>query len=897
MKKKRQILIIAFFIFIILSVHNQVKATTDIEELPDNIGYKEYQADVINSGEDIESIRNTPQKYNSNQGAESLDTRIYNALITGSASFSVEEYNMTIGEISKYIQYMIIKYPETYVLKSWTIFYNYTNSIATKIKPNYFIDTDSIQMYYHQAEFVANNFVETVPKDSTDLEKIIYIHNYICSNTEYDFENLNNNTLPDIVHTMYGFFRNQKTVCDGYSATFNYLAKKLNLESSMVTSATMSHAWNIVKIGNNYYHLDLTWDDEPYGSIDIYGQWNYKYFLLSDAGMLQKEHYKWYSEQNCNNTDYDNSFFSRLSGPIIEYKNSWFYLTYKNNQYLELNYRNNIESSDSNISLGKLESNDSWPVILTDGNDLYYTNGNYIYNIEKLDNGIISVQKISTLSEDIRGFRFFNGRFRVQYFPNRKAIVDLPSKISIGTKSGTVQDFNLNPINVGETYKINAINANLSDIKSSNEKVITVSNGIVKAVGSGNANIILTNSNKTVKIPVCVKDTVKIIIEKNNDSGNVIVNGNTVSDKYILCTKGAKVNIKVVANNNAKINKFSIDGKLYSNYDVTFDKLEKDITVTVNFEKSYTRKQIEDLIFDYKFYADKYSDLKRVFGYNQTALKNHWINCGIKEGRQGSAVFDAKYYLYNNDDLKKAFNNNLEQAYNHFVNNGWKEGRPSSSEFFVNYYRNNNKDLQNMDNYELMQHYNVFGRKEGRRGNNLIDKTPVNIKNYLFDYRFYADTNADLKRVFGYNQTALKNHWINCGIKEGRQASVVFNVRDYLNYYSDLKNVFKNNYEAAYNHFVNSGINEGRKSSKLFDVNYYLNNNSDLKKAFGNNYSKALQHFASNGIKEGRNASSTFKVTVYKSKNLDLQRAFGNDNLAYYIHYINCGYRENRIVY
>lgn len=40
------------------------------------------------------------------------------------------------------------------------------------------------------------------------------------------------------------------------------------------------HAWNIVNIDGNYYHVDVTWDD-PDESDNI----NYDYFLISDEQM------------------------------------------------------------------------------------------------------------------------------------------------------------------------------------------------------------------------------------------------------------------------------------------------------------------------------------------------------------------------------------------------------------------------------------------------------------------------------------------------------------------------------------------------------------------------------------------------------------------------------------
>ena len=79
------------------------------------------------------------------------------------------------------------------------------------------------------------------------------------------------------------------------------------------------------------------------------------------------------------------------------------------------------------------------------------------------------------------------------------------------------------------------------------------------------------------------------------------------------------------------------------------------------------------LTFDASYYSSKYADLKSAFGTDKTKLYNHFINVGIKEGRQASPCFDVKYYLTNNADLKSAFGSNYQKAYDHYITTGYKE--------------------------------------------------------------------------------------------------------------------------------------------------------------------------------------------------------------------------------
>ena len=84
--------------------------------------------------------------------------------------------------------------------------------------------------------------------------------------------------------------------------------------------------------------------------------------------------------------------------------------------------------------------------------------------------------------------------------------------------------------------------------------------------------------------------------------------------------------------------------------------------------------------FNHIAYADKYADLKAVFGYDKAALYNHYITYGMKEGRTaefsgGSGTFDHIAYADKYPDLKAVFGYNKAALYNHYITYGMKEGR------------------------------------------------------------------------------------------------------------------------------------------------------------------------------------------------------------------------------
>lgn len=295
-------------------------------------------------------------------------------------------------------------------------------------------------------------------------------------------------------------------------------------------------------------------------------------------------------------------------------------------------------------------------------------------------------------------------------------------------------------------------------------------------------------------------------------------------------------------------------------------------------------------VFDSKYYADKHKDIKAAFGYDEQQLINHFINYGIKEGRDSSPTFDVKYYLDSNSDLKSAFgSNNYQAAYNHFVNYGCKEYRKSSEEYDGTFYRYYYSDVTNLSSVKLLEHYLNTGKNIGRIGG--LDSTTEKI---LFDPTVYTTSHSDIKKAFGSNVQKLKKHWYQYGIAEGRKASIVYDGAMYSELNSDIGKAFGKNYKQLFEHFVRNGINEKRVTSLVFSMERYLALNSDIQKMHGTNYKQVYLHFINYGIKEGRSASYVFHVKTYIKSNGDLKKAFGTNYKSAFVHFMTYGIKEKR---
>lgn len=99
----------------------------------------------------------------------------------------------------------------------------------------------------------------------TDYEKELAVHDYIVNNCVYD---LSSPRSPESF-TAYGALCLGKAVCEGYARATKLLLDLAGVECRLIDGQAMnsntgryqSHAWNLVRIDGQYYHLDTTWDD------------------------------------------------------------------------------------------------------------------------------------------------------------------------------------------------------------------------------------------------------------------------------------------------------------------------------------------------------------------------------------------------------------------------------------------------------------------------------------------------------------------------------------------------------------------------------------------------------------------------------------------------------------
>ena len=191
---------------------------------------------------------------------------------------------------------------------------------------------------------------KVVKKDMKDYEKELALHDYLVNNAQYD-KRLFTGNMPEESFSDYGVLIKGTGVCEGFAEAMNRLLIAAGIDSKMVVgeanngSEWVGHAWNMAKIGGQYYQLDSTWDDPL--TNDGSKVLTHTYFNITDK-QISKDH-KWNGADypKCNSTTYN---FNNLN--VVEKDDSGNIITIvKNYNEFYSAIKNAITSGKGVVSL------------------------------------------------------------------------------------------------------------------------------------------------------------------------------------------------------------------------------------------------------------------------------------------------------------------------------------------------------------------------------------------------------------------------------------------------------------------------------------------------------------------------------------------------------------------
>lgn len=144
---------------------------------------------------------------------------------------------------------------------------------------SYLFDIDELKsMKKETTQLVSDAVKELDIAEKNEYEIVCTVNDYLCDNVYYPASE----PYEPVTHTAYGALKNGCAVCEGYACAAKLLLNGCGVECDIEVGDCYNgggHAWNLVKVSDQWYQLDVTWNDGSASRSD--------YLLVTDDYMRQ----------------------------------------------------------------------------------------------------------------------------------------------------------------------------------------------------------------------------------------------------------------------------------------------------------------------------------------------------------------------------------------------------------------------------------------------------------------------------------------------------------------------------------------------------------------------------------------------------------------------------------
>lgn len=191
------------------------------------------------------------------------EQRVYRELLKGIRAREKEFY-LTISDddsIDRSYHAVLKDHPEIFWVHNREKIYKttYSDSDYCIFTPGYTYTDSEIDEIQTAMEQSFQEVRALIPEDAGDYEKVRIVYTYVIDHTQYQ--------TGEDDQSIAGVFWKKSAVCAGYAGAVQYLLERLDIPCIYVDGSTKGstegHAWDIVKIGQEYYYVDATNGDQP----------------------------------------------------------------------------------------------------------------------------------------------------------------------------------------------------------------------------------------------------------------------------------------------------------------------------------------------------------------------------------------------------------------------------------------------------------------------------------------------------------------------------------------------------------------------------------------------------------------------------------------------------------
>ena len=331
MKRKWSVLLCLLTLVCLLCVSANAEEAPVIVEQP--------CTGIIQNGDFPEAPHPGLQMYASAQSADDALAEVKAALKQGllemKASLDISQYGISVKTFRDIYPQVINENPELFFVEGGCT-YQSMGEIVSNVLPDYLCDEKAVNVLTEEQklqirqkqtalEQVVNGILAQVDPDWSDLEKALFLHDYLATHAQYD------ETLQ--IRDAYTILVEGTGVCQAYTLAYRLLLNRVNITSGTVTSTSLNHIWNILLIDGNWYHVDVTWDDP---TEDRIGQSQHVYFCLSEDklkatnnGAHTAPDFKYSLNVKTDDKTFDNYYWANVDSAFVPLNGKWYYLLYQ----------------------------------------------------------------------------------------------------------------------------------------------------------------------------------------------------------------------------------------------------------------------------------------------------------------------------------------------------------------------------------------------------------------------------------------------------------------------------------------------------------------------------------------------------------------------------------------
>ena len=191
---------------------------------------------------------------------------IYDEMLATVLEFK-EESNLLVcqdeAQIEKCYNAMMDDHGEIFWLEgAGYVFKDSPNQVEFYFQPQYSMTLEEKNQFTAAMRKEIKRYTKALKKCDTDYEKCKKAYEMLVESVAYDENSEFNQDIRSV-------FIDKATVCAGYSKALQMLLAEQEIECSVVHGTTIdgvAHSWNMVKLDDEYYYIDVTWGNPTYNT-------------------------------------------------------------------------------------------------------------------------------------------------------------------------------------------------------------------------------------------------------------------------------------------------------------------------------------------------------------------------------------------------------------------------------------------------------------------------------------------------------------------------------------------------------------------------------------------------------------------------------------------------------